>query len=153
MRITKNAPYLFDEPHWQIDSVRDLKGFFSNLNALVPSGSIIYLASGSWSEEIFAFINTHAQNYPGRERLPDEFNDARRVPINRETMLALADIATRHAEPEIAIHLCVYAENQSVLEWYDLTDDPITVSISISEEKIGDFAASCGVGFRKAQTN
>ena len=151
--MTKNAPYLFDGPHWQIESVRDLEVFFSKLNAMVSSGSVIYLASGSASEEITAFVNTHAQKYPGRERLPDEFNDAGRVPIDRETMLALADFATRHAESKIAIHLCVCAENRSVLEWYVLTDDPITVSISTPEGKIADLAARCGVGFRNVQTN
>jgi hypothetical protein len=67
-------------------------------------------------------------------------------------MLALAEIATRHAESEIAIHLCVCADNQSVLEWYDLPDDPIVVSVLIPGEMIAYFAAKCSVGFRRVQT-
>ena len=147
--MTKDTPYLFDGPHWQVDAVRDLDVFFANLHALVPSESVICLAGGSWSEERKAFLHTHALDKSHSLRLPDEFEHAPRIPVNIETMLTLADMARRHAEPEIAIHLCVCAGKQSVLEWYDLTDDPISFSRLLPEEKIAQFAVRCGVGFRK----
>ncbi len=144
-------PFLFDNPHWQVDPIRYLDIFFANLLEMVPPKSILCLAEGVWSEEGKAFIHSHVQRKGTTPRLPSEFQDAPRIPVTKKTMLALAEMATRHAAPEIAIHMCVCTRDTSILEWYDLTGDPITISLSVPKEKVARFAGKCRVRFRKQE--
>jgi len=146
--MKQNVPYLFDNPHWQVDPVLDLDIFFANLPGMVPPESVLCLAEGSWSKEGKVFIRTHMQPNSAAPSLPSEFQDAPRIPVNKETMLTLSEMATRHAAPEIAIHLCVCTRDTSILEWYDLTGDPITISLSVPEVEVARFAGKCGVRFR-----
>lgn len=148
-----SPPYFSEGPHWDVEPVRDLKAFFGNLLRLLPGGGILCLAKGEWSEEGIRFLRAHAIPSGGLHPLPNEFDEAPHILIDTDRMARLADMVQRHAEPELSMHIRAYANGVAVLEWYDLPEDLITVSLSVPEERVVDFAAACGVGYRAAGTD
>ncbi len=126
--------------------MRDLEVFFSHVRCLCPEGGSLVLAESSWSAEGREFVSSRA--LPVEEHpLPGEFDAAPSFLMTEENLSLLTAMASRHASPELAIHLAVHSDTAAVLEWYDVPDDPITVSAKVPERHVAEFAASCGVGF------
>jgi hypothetical protein len=59
-------------------------------------------------------------------------------------MTALAELAKRHAEEEIAIHLTALTTDGPFLEWFDAPLDPISVSPSAQSDAVFRFAHAVG---------
>jgi hypothetical protein len=59
-----------------------------------------------------------------------------------DVLVQLSDLAASHAEPELADHLFIYADDVPLVEWPDAfaPDSPILVSGSVSEQSIYAFA-------------
>jgi len=73
-----------------------------------------------------------------------DFVEAYYISITEKNMAKLAELAEHSAEPEIAIHLAVLFEDERLLEWFDLPDDPIYISETIRGESVSRFADSLG---------
>ena len=74
--------------------------------------------------------------------------------ITRDNLEGLAEIAERHATPEVAVHLHVYKGSKVLLEWYDaFFDDPFYVSKDISEEKLREFCNTLGTKYEEGAEN
>lgn len=138
-------PYLFDRSHWRVTHMGSMPEFFRELGVLVPDGSILALADGAWPDDVLAWF---ALNKPSSVPEPcgptGEFTNAHFVVVSQKSMAELARLAESHAGPEIAIHLGVFHEGNSLVEWFDAPDDPLSVAVSIPEAAVRSFANRTG---------
>lgn len=141
-------PLLLEGPCWQVEPAPDLGVVFANLLRLVPQGGVLCLAGGAWSAEGRAFVRAHALPGEGPDPLPSAFDGAPRFPLDAARSALLAELATRHAEPELAVHLGVHAGGVSVLEWFDVPEDPLCLARAVPEERVAAFAEACGARYR-----
>ena len=79
-----------------------------------------------------------------RGQLPSEFRQAFCIPVAEPQIAALAGLAERFAEPEIAVHIAAFTDQGSLLEWFDALGDPIAVSSSVTREAVSEFARRLG---------
>jgi hypothetical protein len=124
--VAKRArrPYLMDGPHWEVGPIRDLDVFFPSLPDLLPADAVLCLAGGAGSAELRRFFGEYGVAGSGHVPMPAAFRKARRVLVDRGRMEILADMALRHAEPEIAAHIGAFAGGAPSLEWFDVPDRP-----------------------------
>ncbi len=132
-------------PHWQITKARDFELFFRHLADLVPQDSILYLEDTA-GRDVRERLERMKLN-PGFEvragtlwPKPTKYH----VPITKENLLELSELAKFHAEPEIAMHMVVYCGSAVLLEWYDAGDDPIAISKGIPEHSVRKFCDRLG---------
>jgi hypothetical protein len=137
-----------DGPHWRVAPFRDMDVFLLALREILPEGAALGLADGHPSRELRKFLETNAVACP-TGAVPDAFPSGRWLPADRTTIAALAEMARRHAEPEVAEHVGVFAGAGMLLEWYDLPDDPISVAPDVPEERVAAFARSGGVSYTR----
>ena len=141
--------HLWNRPHWELKGCADSAMFFQNLRAALPSATTLFVEGTSIADDVQDFLRsvTEPGEYlPERQTIwprPKQF----RVPCDDPTLAALADLAERHAEPELLGHLFVYAGSTVLLEFPDAfdADGPIYVSTETDEQRIRDFAAALGL--------
>jgi hypothetical protein len=143
--------YLFDGPHWEIEATRGFARFFSALPALVPPEATVCLSDGEWDDELKSFLQRHHVPAPEGLICPSEFLDGAHIPATAEALHELAQIAGHHAEPEIAMYVAISLQSKQILEMFDATCDPFSVSLSIPEERVQKFCSLAGVQYRKKQ--
>ena len=148
-RVRPNT-YISQMSHWRIVGVHVFGGFFRELPNLVPAGSILYIENTGFWADVAQYLGGHAIAQPERkiERgtilpRPKYFH----VPITAAVMSGLAEIAGRHAEPEVADHMVAYQQPGILLEWYDAGFDPIFVSKDIAEASVAAFCAKIGARY------
>lgn len=125
-----------DSVHWHVST--DLYSFIRALPDLLPAGSILGLAEGVWDSEMEEFLAKQAATPDGGllGTKPRVFEKARFISADRATLQALSELADGYAQPEIAIHLIVLQGDRTLLEWYDVDDDPIALHASFDEEQV-----------------
>ena len=140
------------KPHWQIESPKDFASFLRALSVLIPEGCVAYLEDGAPSKELDAYLETHT--LPSRPKIPGGTfwpNAWYHLPATTDNFSELADIAERHANPEVAIHFHVYRDRSLLLQWYDAFFDPIYVSKEICEKNVKEFCEQLGVQYSEQQ--
>jgi len=137
------SPYLFDRGHWRIKDVKDLSLFFKALPRLVPTGSVLGLSGMFTSRELMSLLP--------RAHKMDGFRDFTFVPVSDATTRDLQQLQDRRAWPGFILFVEVISQGESVLQWFDLPDDPISVALSISEKAVRDFAAATGSSYERVQ--
>jgi hypothetical protein len=114
------------------------------------------------SKELRAFIDGRTEKRPDlaeanrrrmepRHRLgPISFgrDRTRELPIEGDTFAVLRNMLERHAEPEIAIELCVRDDDGYLVEAPDVGDNAIWVSPRLSEHAAEALRAALGDGLR-----
>lgn len=139
-------------PCWQISPPRDLDSFLRALADAVPPDSVLYLECSSLATEIRLYLESRKIQPTTTVAVgtlwprPHRFH----IPVTRENIEGLAQLAERHAEPEVADHLHVYRNNQVLLQWYDAPSEPLYVSTDISEDKLKAFCTRLGTDYRPA---
>jgi hypothetical protein len=144
---------LGDTPAWEISPPRDAADFLRAISLLAPPESVLYLEGGSPPAEVRAYLANNAATRITKVTMgtiwprPETFH----VSISPRSLEGLAQLADRHALPEIAIHLHVYKGTEVLLQWYDAgDDDPLLVSKQIPEETVREFCRRLGVTYRDA---
>jgi hypothetical protein len=117
---------------------------------LFPSGSILYLEGGSPP----ATVRSYLLDRQAAERCQVELGTIWprplqfHMPMTKENLMALADLAEGCAAPEIAVHVHVYLEGRVLLEWYDaFFGDPLYVSTAVGEEVVQQLCSKLGTGY------
>jgi hypothetical protein len=141
-----HPPYLFDAPHWSVVGVDDLARFFQALPLLESPSTMVGLAGGWWPDPVRSDLGMSSTNVDDvvRLALPSEFHSALFVPVTADSAAMLVHLAETRAEPEVATHLVVVRDGASLLEWFDLPGDPITIAPSISDAEVQRFADAIG---------
>ena len=136
---------LTNSAHWDIHGA-DFYRAIRALPEILTPGSVLGLADGAWSSHLRSFLDAHAAALEPDviSALPADFRRARFIRTDARTIADLAALADKHAEPEVAIHLIVLQAGSSLVEWYDLPNDPIAVSLSIDEAAVKRFAEAVG---------
>ncbi len=137
---------LMDGKHWRVTGARDLAAFFRALPELLPAGSAVIVANEAWPSDFERFLEGLAIK-PDAARIPASARTVSasfHVPVNKETMAELGQRANRHAEPEVATHLIGYRGDRSLLEWYDLPVDPLSIAASLDPAAVRSFASEVG---------
>lgn len=144
-------PYLMDSRHWRVEGAFDYTKVFPAMLELLPLNSILGLAQGDLSPEGREFMieNSIKLDPVILNSLPQgSFEDAFFIPVDRKRMFLLAGLADHHAEPEIALHMVGIGNGLSLLEWFDAPDDPISISLKLTEPAVEHFAQSVGATFK-----
>jgi hypothetical protein len=130
--------------HWRVQPV-DLADLFRALTLLDPPAAFVALADGSWSPEVRQSL-TRISVDPGeavRQSMWRDFRDAAYVPVSAASMAELVALAEVHAEPEMAIHVAALTTSAPLLEWFDLPDDPISLSPLVTPASVLRFVEEC----------
>lgn len=154
--MTKEEPAgisLGTDATWRVRGVGDPQKFFSALRALVPPGSVLALHEPQ-GNEVRQFLRKNATATRTRVEAgtiwprPEIYH----IDCSGPNLTALEELASRHAEPEMALHLHLYRNQQVLIEWYDAFDDPMDLSGAFQEEDVMRFSESCGGGYERIQT-
>jgi hypothetical protein len=138
-------------PHWEVDAPRGFKRLFRALDGWLPDGAILYFEGGYPSEEIEAFMSSHA--VPERTHIamgtiwprPRVFH----VPASPDVLAQLVTLADHHAAPELAVHFHAYRGDEVLLQAYDVFDQEMWLAASLPEERISELATRLGVSYRR----
>ena len=137
-------------PHWIASNPKEFPAFFRALVDLVPDGSIAYLEGGFPPEDLESFLKERSTPEVSHVAMgtiwprPKIFH----MPATPENLLRLAEFAEHCAEPEVAIHFHVYRDNTILLEWFDVFDNPMYISMEIPEKKIIEFCKKLGIEYK-----
>jgi hypothetical protein len=123
--------------------------FFRHIRAALPHATTLFAEACSSARDVSAFLTCAAEPgayLPKRQTLlprPKQY----RLPFNEPTLAALADLATRHAEPELLDHLFVYDGSTVLLEFPDAfaSDCVAMISRDADEQRVRTFAALLGL--------
>ncbi len=139
--------YLFNGPHYEVrEGARYPDGFSDFFDALAEISlpeSYLALAGGAWDKHIHEALSSAIMDRAELllpVALTEEFKKARVLPISESQLAVLASLAQNHASPEIAMHLAAFTRDGPWLEWFDATDDPISMSLTIPETTVATFA-------------
>ncbi len=139
------------EPCWEVSCAKDFPSFLRALSDLVPSDSILYIEGGSPHDEIKLYLESRKAMQIAKVAMgtiwprPKIFH----MLINLENLEGLAQLAERHAEIEIAVHLHIYKDNKVLLQWYDAFFDPFYISKEIPEDKVNNFCSQLGIKYKE----
>ncbi len=133
--------------HWKVTGVNRFASFFRALPFLVPNNSILCLEAGHWDrvQNILDSISLNMES----EQSTAPGDEGYYVSITEQNMAKLAELAEHSDEMEIALHLAVLSDDEKLLEWFDLPEDPIYISEIIEREFISRFAESVGGKYQK----
>ena len=140
---------LWNRPHWELKGPWNNALFFRNLSAALPDATTLFVEGSGLARVVDEFLRsaTEPGEYlPKRQTLwprPRQY----RLPFDQPTLVALADLAEQHAEPELMDHLFVYGGSTVLLEFPDafLPDCPAFISADADAQLIRDFAAVLGL--------
>ena len=142
---------LGDEARWEVQGPWDLPAFLRALPLIAPHDAILYLEGGSPTKPLKEFLD--ARCVPEESRLakgtiwpkPLVYH----LPATPENVQSLADLAENCAEPEVAIHIHVYRDNEVLHEWHDaFSGDPLYISSAIEEEALRTFCDQLALNYR-----
>jgi len=148
---------LWNRPHWELKGRLDSALFFRQLAAALPAASTLFVEGTSLARDVDDFLRSAAEpgDYlPKRQTLwprPKQY----RLRCDGPTLAALADLAERHAEPELLDHLFVYDGSRVLLEFPDAfgQDCPALISADTDEQRIRGFAAVLGLELIRAESS
>lgn len=141
---------LWNVPHWELMGRCDDALFFEQLLAALPSATTLFVEGTSIARDVENFLRSVAEpgDYlPMRQTLwprPKQY----RIPCDGRILAALAELAERHAAPELVDHLFVYDGSPKVLlEFPDAfaAGSCAFVSADVSEAHVRAFAAVLGL--------
>jgi len=145
-----NVPLqLWNRPHWELRGRPDSALFFRHLKTAFPEATTLFVEGCSLAPDVAAFFASIAD--PG-DYLPEPQtiwpkSAQYRLPCDGTAIAALADLAERHAEPELLDHLFVYAHAEPLLEYPDAfgRNCPALVSCDADEASLRAFASVLGL--------
>lgn len=140
---------LWDRPHWELKGGWETPLFFRLLLPAFPNATTLFIEGASVSRDVDIFLRSAAE--PGdylaaRQTIwprPKQY----KVRCDGEVLASLADLAGRHAEPELLDHLFVYDAVHVLIEFPDAfgEDCPAFITAEANEERIRGFAAALGL--------
>jgi hypothetical protein len=143
---------LGDETRWVINGISEFEPFFRNLTHLLPQvDSVVYLEGVSLPVDVRKFLEKNsisAWHEVFRGTIwpkPSMFH----LLISPKILSDLAELASRHVNPEIADHCHVYTKAGMILQWYDACDPecPIGVGPDIPEANVKTFCNLTGATY------
>jgi len=134
-------------PRWELWGKVDSSRFFKSLASTFPEATNIFL-EGTPSPDVDDFLRSAVDPGPS---LPDRGTawpkgNLYRLRFDAPTLTSLAELAERHAEPEILDHLHVYVDEVPLLYWHDAFDraSPLIVAAAVHRDHLQRLASELG---------
>jgi hypothetical protein len=142
---------LFDSG-WELREITSAEKFFSLLPEIVVLPVNLCFEGTSISPDVQSFFASHVATQirlipPGTIwPKPSVFH----VRATKQFLDQLAELAGKHAEPEICDHFHAYDGNQGLIQWYDaFSGDPLLVDESVGEKKVQTFCRKLVVPYAR----
>jgi hypothetical protein len=137
---------LHEANSWAISGIRSAEKFFLAIAQLVPEATHVFL-EGSPDADVVALLSVHAASREYFARAGTFWSWPRRnqrfsLCASFTLFSALAEAASRHAEPEICDHLHVYRDDQPLVEWFDAFLDPVLISKAVPRVRVEQFCSA-----------
>ncbi len=131
-----------NQPFWELEGKTDFPSLLRALSRFLPDGCVLYFEGGSPRGKLLEFIESHRIEEQTHVAIGTLWPRPRRchIPATNRNIRELASLAEHVAEPELAIHFHVYRNGEILLEWHDAFTQPMLLSGSLKEEKIGTLA-------------
>lgn len=141
-------PASWNGPRWELWGKVDSARSFKSLASTFPEATTLFL-EGTPSPDVDDFLRSAADPGP---YLPDRGTtwpkgNLYRLRFDASTLTSLAELAERHAEPEILDHLHVFAGEVTLLDWHDAFDraSPMIVAATVPREHLQGLASELGL--------
>jgi hypothetical protein len=139
---------------WELDGRTDFSHLLRALGGLLPKGSILYFEGGSSVKPLVDFF--HAHEIPEQSRVAVAILWPRptcyHILATPENLQELAELAERHAAPELAVHFHVYRNAEVLLEWHDAFDQPMLLSGTLPSGKVRAFAETLHMAIKSGDS-
>lgn len=119
----------------EVSGIRDSDKFFRSLVDLLPTPAYLVFEGTSIAHDVCQLLQ------------PAAIAPRRHIPVSPSFLVAMADLAAKHAEPEICDHLHAYDDSRVLLQWYDAFDSSMVVDDSIAEESLLEFCDALGATY------
>jgi hypothetical protein len=136
---------------WEVTGIRCAEEFFSALVELLPLPVYLCFEGTSIASDVRALLASNAVaallQIPAGTLWPKPsvFHIFAREQFIRE----LAELAGRHAEPEICDHFHAYNDGHGLMQWYDAFDLPLLIDEAIAEATLRSFCRKLGVRYAR----
>jgi hypothetical protein len=134
-------------PRWELWGKVDSSRFFKSLASTFPTATTIFL-EGTPSPDVDEFLRSAVDPGP---YLPDretawQKGNLYRLRFDSSTLTSLAELAGRHAEPELLDHLHIYVNEVPLLSWHDAFDraSPLVVAAAANRDHLQRLASDLG---------
>jgi xanthine/CO dehydrogenase XdhC/CoxF family maturation factor len=138
---------------WEVTGIRDGEKFFRSLHDLLPTPAYLVLEGTSIARDVQRLYQSAA--IPPRRHVAVGTIFPRpttvHVPASASFLAELADLAAKHAEPEICDHLHAYDDGRGLLQWYDAFDLPLLVDGSIEQDSVRRMCDALGATYKRWQ--
>jgi hypothetical protein len=106
---------------FEVGKVRDLSKLFAALAEAVPEDALLYLEGTDIAPEVADFVAAQSVEPTALVMRGTMWPESQKfhLPATSENLLALHELALRHAEPELCDHLVVYVREQVLISAYD----------------------------------
>lgn len=133
----------------EVSGIRDSDKFFRSLVDLLPTPAYLVFEGTSIAHDVCQLLQPAAiaprRHIPVGTIFPRPV--AYHIPVSPSFLVAMADLAAKHAEPEICDHLHAYDDSRVLLQWYDAFDSSMVVDDSIAEESLLEFCDALGATY------
>lgn len=140
---------LWNRPHWELKGRWNTALFFRTLLDTFPNATTVFVEGTSIAPNVDAFMRSAVEPGGYLPATQTIWPRAKRFRFrcDRTNMAALANLAVRHAEPELLDHLFLHDASVVLVEFPDAfgIDCPAYVSADCKEEDIRNFAALLAV--------
>jgi len=129
---------LLFESRWEVAGIRAGEEFFRILPDLLPDPAYLVFEGTSIAPDVDQLFQSAAvpprQSIPAGTARPRPATD--QVPASATFLDALADLAARHAEPELCDHFHAYDDARWLLQWYDAFDGSLLVDRTVGQDAV-----------------
>src|SRR6266404_143232 len=136
---------------WEIAGIRSAEKFFSALGEILSLPLHLCFEGTRISPDVRKlFVSSAAASaleIPPSTIWPNP--SVFHVLATKQFIRELAELAGRHAEPEVCDHFHAYNNGQGLMQWYDAFDLPLLVDESITEASLQVFCRKLGVQYAR----
>jgi hypothetical protein len=135
--------------------IADPECFFSLVPEVLPDATHLFVEGGSISPDVAACYERVADPGPYLPRRQTVWPRARlfRCASSAALFAELADLAARHAAPELLDHLAIYRVERPLLNWHDAFANALLIDASVPEEKVAALASAFGCAYGRARSS
>lgn len=139
---------LMNKPHWSVNGhfgVLDLEVFFTALPTLFPSGGKLTLHNSNFDGSLRLLVRDDAIDHErgGWLAVHEHFT----FELSPRIVATLASFAANHPEPMVAEVIRVHRDEELLLEWLDVPDNSVSISLNVPEENVRAFTDLLSVNF------
>ena len=140
---------------WEVSAPKDYARIVESLDIILPTEAVLYL-EGSPDDDVKQFLESsnakQTQQKMALNILEFEIStksDCYHLPATLENIKKLANFFDNKAVPQICDHLHAYDASGVIMLWYDMLDDPIQFSETVTKETVKEFCDATANAYKE----